>query len=209
MHWRFRKSFPIIGHFLHVTVSKKGVSLNLHAGLLSRSWGTRGNTTSVDAPGHFGLYFRKQTRRPQGREHRDEALSVRHEHRWLHLSLALALLCALVEAWHVWVHPFSDMRITGHPLRDLVLLTGLLIVLILTLHHLRIASGIILFLLALVGIYAQWASFHKLDWHDPRPVVTPAAQTAPAPQASAPRAIAVHRGHSKARQAGRLAHRAP
>jgi len=168
MHLRFRHSFPLVGHFLHFTVSKKGVSLNAHAGFFSKSWGTRGNTTTVDAPGHLGLFWRKQSKRTHASA---DEVATKHEHKWFHLSLALVVLVAIVEAWHIWVHPFSKVVIVGQPLNTLLILTGALAVAVLFLHHLGVASGIILFLLTLGGVYLQWRVFHSTAWNDVHPAM--------------------------------------
>lgn len=176
MHLRFRKSFPIVGHLLHLTVSRHGVSLNLHAGLFSRSWGTRYATTTIDAPGHFGLYWRKQAAHTQHRPH--EIAEARHEHHWLHLTLALAFLAGAVEAIHIWVHPFSQTQVVGHPLTTLLLLMGALIGVIFLTDRLGLVSGIFIFLLGLGAIYLEWTLFHSLAWHDVHSIaVTHASQT--------------------------------
>lgn len=66
MRLRWRKSFTIIPNpggrrpILRWTVTKRGASLNLSFGPLSRSWGTRGNRTTIDAPGEMGLSWQKQ-----------------------------------------------------------------------------------------------------------------------------------------------------
>lgn len=45
---------------LSFNLSKTGCSLTLKMGPYSRTWGTRGQRTTVDAPGHFGVSFTKQ-----------------------------------------------------------------------------------------------------------------------------------------------------
>lgn len=66
MNFRFRKSFTIIPGILKWTVSKKSTSLNLNLGIFSRSWGTRGKTTTLDMPGTSGIFWRKEERRKKG-----------------------------------------------------------------------------------------------------------------------------------------------
>jgi hypothetical protein len=63
MNFRFRKSLTIIPGILKWTVSKKSTSLNLNLGIFSRSWGTRGTTTTLDMPGTSGIFWRSEKRR--------------------------------------------------------------------------------------------------------------------------------------------------
>src|ERR1035438_9319626 len=104
MHMRFRKQFPILGHFLKWTISKRGISINAHAGIFSRSWGTRGNTETIDAPGHFGLYWRKQSRR-------HGAQSGAKVEGW-HLAAIVIVVEGLIEASYIWAHPLISTCVT-------------------------------------------------------------------------------------------------
>jgi hypothetical protein len=165
MHLRFRHRFPLAGHFLHWTLSRHGVSLNMHVGLFSRSWGTQGNTTTVDAPGHLGFFWRKQTRKRR-RRLSEEEISAHAAGRWTHLAVALVLLEAVVEAVHIWLHPFSDVVVSGSPLLVLLLLSGGLCALIVFAHRRGIMGGLVIFVLALVGLYVQWKLFGALAWND-------------------------------------------
>lgn len=58
MNWKF----TLIPGLLSWTLNKKSVSLNGRLGPLSRSWGTRGTTTTLDMPGKL-FSFRKEERR--------------------------------------------------------------------------------------------------------------------------------------------------
>jgi hypothetical protein len=176
MHLRFRHRFPLMGHFLHWTVSRHGVSLNAHVGLFSRSWGTQAKTTTVDMPGHLGFFWRKQSRRRPRSHISDEdrqLLAAAHAgNRWTHVAVALAVLEALVEAIHIWVHPFSNVVISGQPLFILVVLSGALIALIIFAHKRDIVGGLVIFVLALLGIYLQWILFHAWAWGDVHAALT-------------------------------------
>jgi hypothetical protein len=58
---RFRKSFTLVPGVLKWTLTRRGASLNLHLLFYSKSWGRGGRrTTTIDAPGRFGLSWRKQ-----------------------------------------------------------------------------------------------------------------------------------------------------
>lgn len=59
---QFRKSFRISRH-LRFTISKRGMSLNFRMGPVSKSWGTRENRTTIDAPGAFGFSWERRTRK--------------------------------------------------------------------------------------------------------------------------------------------------
>jgi hypothetical protein len=173
MHLRFRHRFPLIGHFLHWTLSRHGVSLNAHLGPFSRSWGTQAKTTTIDVPGHLGFFWRKQarrgsgTRRPRLSSEEQQALAAAHAgNAWTHVVVGLAFLEAAVEAIHIWVHPFSQAAVSGNPLFTLVVLTGGLIVVITFLHRQRIVGGVVLFILGVFGLWLQWTLFHSLAWHD-------------------------------------------
>lgn len=63
LNLRFRKSIVLIPGILKFTLSKKGYSLNLNLGFFSKTWGSMRNTTTIDAPGHLGLSWRKEERR--------------------------------------------------------------------------------------------------------------------------------------------------
>lgn len=66
---QFRKSFRITKN-LRLTVSKRGISLNFKMGPLSKSWGTRENRTTIDAPGTFGFSWQKRRRKSASRPSR-------------------------------------------------------------------------------------------------------------------------------------------
>ena len=174
---RFRKSFPLAGHFLHWTISKNGISLNAHLGPVSRSWGTRGNTSTIDAPGHIGLFWRKQTRRT----HTQHDIPHDRGSGWFHLALGFAALETVVEAFHIWVHPFSNVTVSGQPLLFLAVLSGLLVAFILFCHHLRLAGGFLLIPIALIGVYVQWKLFGSIAWHDVHAIVSHSSPVSPAP----------------------------
>lgn len=99
MRFRFRKSFNIFGKFLGWTVSKKGVSLNMKLGPLSKSWGTRGRTTTIDAPGEYGMFWRKQESRKASAALTQEEKDKRAEGFWkfyVGFVLAIQLMAELV-----------------------------------------------------------------------------------------------------------------
>lgn len=66
-HFRFRKSLRLSKHF-RLTFTKRGVSLNLRLGHFSRSWGTQGNRTTLDAPGRMGLSWQKEEKRSKDKQ---------------------------------------------------------------------------------------------------------------------------------------------
>lgn len=167
MNLRFRKQFPLLGKFLHWTISKRGVSLNMHMGPFSRSWGTMGNTTTLDAPGHLGFSWRKQTRRHHMSAAEHEALVTGHRgETGLIFAMPLVILAGLIEAAHIWLHPFSHVTVTGHPLTALVLTLGVLVVVLFVLRHTHMVPSFFLFVLGLLGVYVQWKVFHGMAWHD-------------------------------------------
>lgn len=98
-HLRFRKSFPILGKFLQATISKRGLSLNLHLGPLSKSWGTGGRrSTTVDMPGTSGLFWQKRG------SHQDDDDAVGEPGAgWRFLGKTVLVGVALVEAARLWV----------------------------------------------------------------------------------------------------------
>lgn len=119
MRFRFRKSFTIIPKVLHWTVSKKGASLNLRLGPYSKSWGTRGNSSTLDMPGTSGIFWRKQTsrkKRKAGDEELEAAAAGFHPwaegKRWL---LGGVILFAAVGYIQLGVHPLQTCALHGHP----------------------------------------------------------------------------------------------
>lgn len=119
MRFRFRKRIPLLGRFLSATVSKKGVSLNLRAGPLSKSWGTRGKTTTLDMPGTSGMFWRKEEgrrRTPPGADDQALAEGADQYRPWAggQTLLLLVLLGAgtLGVAWTL-LHPLADCEPSG------------------------------------------------------------------------------------------------
>lgn len=91
MPFRFHKSFPLLGRFIQGTVSKKGVSLNMRMGPLSKSWGTgRRRSTTLDMPGTSGIFWRSQ-RRASSEEAAQDSRQF-----WLFASLMIWFFSALV-----------------------------------------------------------------------------------------------------------------
>jgi hypothetical protein len=159
MNFRFRKTFPILGKFLHWTVSKKGISLNLHLGPLSRSWGTRGKTTTIDAPGHFGLFWRKQethSRRHQPEYVAEYAHTQARQHLWRWLITVVIVIQTMAELVRANVH-FQSCRITGHPNIEILIMVaievGLLTLLWSSVAKIRNFFG---FILVCVAVYFHW-----------------------------------------------------
>lgn len=98
--FRFRKSVPLLGRFLTGTISRRSVSLNLRLGIFSRSWGTRGRTTTLDVPGTSGLFFRKEERRRKPRDpaEREALAELSRRRRWklvIWLGIILTALTGL------------------------------------------------------------------------------------------------------------------
>lgn len=151
-HLHFRKSFPIIPGILKFTVSKRGVSLNLHLGFYSRSWGTVENRTTVDLPGHMGLGLQKVDR--HGKHHHGEP--EQHEGS-RDLSLALIFLTGIVLLARVYLHPLSHCTRTGHPLALVLVIVGITYIGYLYLwHELPKLRGMLFVGLALALCYADW-----------------------------------------------------
>ena len=130
MRFRFRKSVPVIPGLLNATVSRRGVSVNGRLGIFSRSWGTRGRSTTIDMPGTSGLFWRREDRRrkQRGKDAFETAFLERQasERRSLRAGNVLFVLMAAVLAGRLYLHPFSDCATTGHPGLMLLALIGTL-----------------------------------------------------------------------------------
>lgn len=99
MNFRFRKSLTIIPGVLRWTVSKKSTSLNLNLGIFSKSWGTRGSTTTIDAPGTTGIFWRREKRRGAGGKQLGHEAS-RHQAQSAGIGLfALAMIAQALIYW--------------------------------------------------------------------------------------------------------------
>lgn len=117
---RFRKSFTIIPGILKWTISKKGTSLNFNLGPFSKTWGTRGNTTTIDAPGAFGLSWRKEERKGQNGEKGHQADGSHPL--WLTGSVVVILLHLLVGLARIYIHPLATCAREGSPFVTWVLI---------------------------------------------------------------------------------------
>jgi hypothetical protein len=78
-HFRFRKSFRIMPG-VKGTISRRGASINFHSGLVSKSFGTRRNTTTVDVPGVHGAFWRSE----HGHGHHAHGRASAEQRQWEH-----------------------------------------------------------------------------------------------------------------------------
>lgn len=164
MRFRFRKSFPLLGHFLKWTVSKRGVSVNAHAGPVSKSWGTRGTSTTVDAPGKMGFFWRKQSSRSHHEEHGHSASTRVSGHAWKFAAF-LIIVEAIIELVHIYVHPLSDCSTSGSPLTTLIILLLVQFGILYGLHSIGL-NGFLVFLIICATIFFQWQFFQSHGWDD-------------------------------------------
>jgi hypothetical protein len=153
MKFRFRKSLTIIPGVLKWTVSKKSTSLNLNLGLFSRSWGTRGTTTTLDLPGTSGLFFRSEKRRSRG------AQGVEHAAPRQPAGLALFFAFMLVQGLVYWA--WASASCSGSIGRSLVFLLGIQAMaytVIRVLNRVGTAGNVLLLLvMGIVGYFAAHA----------------------------------------------------
>lgn len=107
MRFRFRKSVALWPGHLNATVSRRGVSLNGRLGIFSRSWGTRGRSTTIDMPGTSGIFWRREDRRrkPRGGCDTETAFLRREarERRWSAVGRLLLGMAALTLAGRAYL----------------------------------------------------------------------------------------------------------
>jgi hypothetical protein len=159
MNFRFRKSFTIIPGILRWTVSKKSTSLNLNLGLFSKSWGTRGTTTTIDAPGTTGIFWRREHRRGG----RGAAKQLGHEsvQRDERAGIGLFALALIVQGVAYWAWSAASCTGPAHS-HALVFVLGLeLIAYVLGRMLGRVGPGVNFLLVALLvaGGYVLAHSF--------------------------------------------------
>ncbi|WP_217924422.1 hypothetical protein [Miltoncostaea oceani] len=157
--FRFRKTFPLLGRLLTGTVSRRGVSLNLRLGLFSRSWGTRGTTTTIDVPATSGIFFRKEERRrkppsdPLERELHEAEVRRR---RWRRVWICLLWLTALIGLGRYGIEALGGCAGLGGLVR-LAILIGLQAVLISYLYRRVALLRSILIVVVMIALgYLQW-----------------------------------------------------
>lgn len=150
-HAHFRKSFTIIPGLLKWTISKRGVSLNAHAGPLSKSWGTYESETSIDGPGHFGLGWRKTDRRKTSHQAKHHPFSG-------FFTISLVGLEAVVLAGRTYLHPLAKSCTPGtHPGTMLLVVLGLQVgALLLIWTQFPRLRGFVFFLLMVFSLYVEW-----------------------------------------------------
>lgn len=161
MHLRLHKKFRIF-KWLHVTVSKTGVSVGVHLGPFSRNWGTRQNSTYIDGPGHFGLGWEQKT----VHGHHDE-----DEHTGFHwLGWPVLMVQTAVGVIRTYVHPLHHCELHGSPVVALIAIYGGSAVLYWISGRWRFGGAF--FLLLLIGgswlqwqLYGHWVSPHVLCGH--------------------------------------------
>lgn len=131
MRFRFRKSLTLWPGHLKATVSRRGVSLNGRVGIFSRSWGTRGRSTTIDMPGTSGIFWRREDRRRKlrGADAMETAFLRREQaqRRWARAGTVVCALACVVLAGRAYLVPLArgcDNQGTG--IRLLILL-GLVI----------------------------------------------------------------------------------
>lgn len=128
MRFRFRKSVNLLPGLLKLTVSRRGVSLNGRLGIFSRSWGTRGRSTTIDMPGTAGIFWRREDRRKaiRGADEFETAFLRRRarERLWRRAGTIALVLLGLVLAARLWLHPFADCSTEGRPGVTLLVLLG-------------------------------------------------------------------------------------
>ena len=162
MNFRFRKSIPIIGKLLRFTVSKKGVSLNLRLGWLSKSWGTRGTSTTLDMPGTSGMFFRKERRRSAKKLDPAAAALLRRQRSAQAgqiLGAIIIAVVALVELGRLHIHIGESCTLGGHPHITLGVLVAAQITVLRALRQ----KGVLLVFAATVAVaVVQWKLFGAL-----------------------------------------------
>jgi hypothetical protein len=154
MNFRFRKSFSLLPG-LRGTISKKGVSLNFRAGLFSKSWGTRGTSTTIDMPGTAGFFWREERRRRKMTDEERQEASRKFWSGLVYLLLAVQVVFGLL-----WIYApqwFSDCSPSGSPLishliYSVVLFAGYAV----AGRRLRLLRGPLGVILALAAFYVQW-----------------------------------------------------
>lgn len=112
MRFRFRKSVALWPGHLNATVSRRGVSLNGRLGIFSRSWGTRGRSTTIDMPGTSGIFWRREDRRRKirGADAMETAFLRRRaaERRWRAAGALVVGLAVLLLVGRAYLRPLED-----------------------------------------------------------------------------------------------------
>jgi hypothetical protein len=152
MHAHFRKSFPIIPKLLYFTISKTGVSMQLHLGPVSKSWGTAQDSLSIDAPGHMGLGFRKTNRK------KHDPLAPKTHKASFSFSIFFFILSAAGLYIRLYYHLLNHCTLTDHPAITLGLVIAATIVAFSVLWHLlRPVQGPLFILICWGLIWLTWA----------------------------------------------------
>jgi hypothetical protein len=129
---------------------------------MSKSWGTRGTSTTVDMPGTSGMFWRREQRR-----HKLDPAQAEQQRRRFFMQmaqltgLAVIVVQALVELARLHVH-FGDQvcRLDGHPHIVLgVLVLGQVVALRCLRHQRAVVCLIATVLVAFVAwkLFGAWA----------------------------------------------------